>query len=74
MIDDMTEMMVERLLQYKKVSKILPERVLIFRDGVSEGQFDLVLSEELPLVRKAFDKVYGSAPKPTLSIIVCGKR
>ena len=36
MIQDLTEMMVERLLAYKAVSKTLPKRVIIYRDGVSE--------------------------------------
>jgi hypothetical protein len=74
MIDDMTDMMVERLLLYKKVNKSLPERVYIFRDGVSEGQFDLVLQEELPLIEVAFTKVYGTEAKPKLTILICGKR
>jgi hypothetical protein len=76
MIDDLTDMMTERLLQYKQVSKALPERVIIFRDGVSEGQFNVVLKpdSELPAVKLAFDRVYGTAQKPRLTIVICGKR
>jgi hypothetical protein len=36
MIDDLTEMMLERLRAYKKKSGDLPERVIVYRDGVSE--------------------------------------
>ena len=36
MIDDLSEMMIERLKRYQEVSKTLPERVYVFRDGVSE--------------------------------------
>ena len=33
-----------------------------------------MLREELPLIQKAFTKVYGTAKKPTLTITICGKR
>lgn len=73
MITEMDGMLVERLLRYKKINKnALPERVYVFRDGVSEGQFDVVIQEELPLIRKAFVKIYGTAPHPKLTIIICG--
>ena len=37
MIEDLTEMMVERLQEYRKTNKALPKRVIIYRDGVSEA-------------------------------------
>jgi eukaryotic translation initiation factor 2C len=75
MIEDMKDMMTERLLLYKKKNKVLPEKVILFRDGVSEGQFDLVLQHELPEIEKAFVAVYGAgAALPKLSIVICGKR
>src|ERR1700684_913397 len=36
MIQELKEMMVERLLVYHKQSKCLPDRVYVYRDGVSE--------------------------------------
>lgn len=36
MVDDLEPMMVERLLAYKAKSKGLPEKIIVFRDGVSE--------------------------------------
>ena len=36
MIQDLTDMMIERLQAYKATSKALPKRVIIYRDGVSE--------------------------------------
>jgi len=41
MVDDLSIMMVERLQVYEKQSKVLPERVLVFRDGVSEVRVQL---------------------------------
>ena len=36
MLDELTDMLVERLLVYEKKNKALPERVIVYRDGVSE--------------------------------------
>ncbi|KAI0382147.1 Piwi-domain-containing protein [Hypomontagnella monticulosa] len=53
----------------------LPQNIIIFRDGVSEGQFGQVLDKELPFMREACDKIYGpSSQKPRISIIVSVKR
>lgn len=69
-------MMVERLKAYQAKNNKLPTRVLVYRDGVSEGQFQIVVGEELPEIKAAF-KQFGT-PKalynPQLTIIICGKR
>ncbi|KAH7882235.1 Piwi domain-containing protein [Phlebopus sp. FC_14] len=64
-----------RLYQERNGAK-LPERVLLYRDGVSESQFDQVRSYERPLMQAAFEEFGGpNAPyNPKLTIIVCGKR
>lgn len=75
MITDLRDMMIERLLLFKATSKVLPARILVYRDGVSEGQFHTVLQEEMPEMRKAFAKVNGGKPyNPKLTIVICGKR
>ncbi|KAJ3879731.1 argonaute-like protein [Lentinula edodes] len=78
MLDELTDMMVERLQCYQTKNKALPERVFVFRDGVSEGQYDTVLNEELPQILNAFKKFNTKdrkAPyRPLLSIVICGKR
>jgi eukaryotic translation initiation factor 2C len=73
------EGMVLSLLQvWQKHNKQLPHNILIYRDGVSEGQYQQVLDLELPLIRNACRQVYpATATKqgfPKISIIICGKR
>jgi hypothetical protein len=46
MIDDLAGMMIERLKHFQLKRKVLPTRIVVFRDGVSEGQFITVLREE----------------------------
>ncbi|GAO17413.1 hypothetical protein UVI_02024090 [Ustilaginoidea virens] len=61
----------------------LPDNIVIFRDGVSDGQFVQVLDEELPTIREACRETYGGGggggggkgrPQPKLSLIVSVKR
>ncbi|KAF9238677.1 Piwi domain-containing protein [Melanogaster broomeanus] len=54
----------------------LPERVIIYRDGVSESQYAQLRQYELPQMQMAFTKFdRREAPyKPRLTIVVCGKR
>ena len=69
-------MMEERLELYRKHKRALPYRIIVYRTGVSEGQFNTVVDEELPQMVKVF-KTYGNAKqpyRPKLTIVICGKR
>ncbi|KAK9425192.1 putative Piwi domain-containing protein [Seiridium unicorne] len=48
------------------------ENIVIYRDGVSEGQFTTVLKDELPSIRAACEKL--CKPQPKISLIVSVKR
>jgi hypothetical protein len=72
MVDDLTELMIERLrLWQRKHENQLPKKIIVFRDGVSEGQFSQVLNIEYPCMVEAFDQLYGKRTKhPRVSISV----
>ncbi|EMD37096.1 hypothetical protein CERSUDRAFT_84117 [Gelatoporia subvermispora B] len=77
MITDLSGMMVERLKAFQNANKgILPQRILVYRDGVSEGQFATVVAEEMPEIRAAFRKFNTAQAQyaPKLTIVICGKR
>ncbi|KAF2800170.1 Piwi-domain-containing protein [Melanomma pulvis-pyrius CBS 109.77] len=75
MVTELEEMVMERLRLWQKRNKGLPNKVIVYRDGVSEGQYRVVMEQEYPAFVRAFDKLYGAAPKhPKISIIVVGKR
>lgn len=79
MVAALESMMISRLNVWKKRnSGALPVNIIMYRDGVSEGQYQLVLDEELPLIRNACRQLYPpDATKqgfPKVSIIICGKR
>ncbi|KAK4502389.1 hypothetical protein PRZ48_005814 [Zasmidium cellare] len=76
MVAKLDEMVDERLaLWQKRNSGRLPTKIVIYRDGVSEGQYDDVLKKELPSFETAFEKRYGAKDKwPKVAIIIVGKR
>jgi hypothetical protein len=46
MLDELDEMLIERLKVFEQKNKTLPQRILIYRDGVSEVlSFRSLLSE-----------------------------
>lgn len=75
-VSSLEAMFLSRLRLWQKHNKNLPEHVIIYRDGVSEGQYQIVLDQELPLIRNACKRVYPASKPglPRISIIVCGKR
>lgn len=72
--DNLSNAFASRLELWKQHNKDkTPDNIIIFRDGVSEGQFAQVLSEELPYIREACQAMCGTR-LPKLSIIVSVKR
>ncbi|KAH7105502.1 eukaryotic translation initiation factor 2C [Auriculariales sp. MPI-PUGE-AT-0066] len=78
-IEDMSEMAKYILQMYNKFRTNIekkpgfPKRVILYRDGVSEGQFQTVLDEEVPEIKRAFAELQLNPP-PKLTVIVVGKR
>ncbi|KAK2594352.1 hypothetical protein QQS21_007953 [Conoideocrella luteorostrata] len=78
-VDDLTEMLKSRLALWKTKGQhtAFPENILVYRDGVSDGQYDMVYSHELPQLRSACEQVYPEADTkkglPRFTIIICGK-
>ncbi|EJF61200.1 argonaute-like protein [Dichomitus squalens LYAD-421 SS1] len=78
MIDDLEAMATKHIDMYKKYrlnvekkSPADPKRVIFYRDGVSEGQFQHVLDIELPQLKRALANNNVNAK---ITVIVVGKR
>jgi len=76
MVEELMDMVLERLSLWQRLHQNrLPSKIILYRDGVSEGQYDQVLNKELPGFNNAFEKKYGARDKwPKMAIIVVGKR
>ncbi|KAF2008657.1 Piwi-domain-containing protein [Aaosphaeria arxii CBS 175.79] len=79
-VADLTDMLKSRLQLWKTKGRhaSFPENILIYRDGVSEGQYAKVIDEELPLLRAACKDLYPAPDQkrglPRFSIVIAGKR
>lgn len=77
MIQDLDAIIEEQLKYFQGTvggaNKLLPKKILYFRDGVSEGQFQEVLNVEYNAMCRAFQK-FGSDYKPAVTFIVVQKR
>jgi len=72
-IEDLQAMTKELLIAFYKSTRQKPEKIIMYRDGVSEGQFQTVLQCELAAIQQAclsLEKDY----KPGITFIVVQKR
>ena len=78
MVSSLPDMTTNLLKKWQLVNKSLPANIIIYRDGVSEGQYDLVLRNELPDIREACRKLYPApdtkAGLPRITVAIVGKR
>ncbi|CAB4490635.1 unnamed protein product [Rhizophagus irregularis] len=72
-IGDLAEMVKELLKTFYQTCGRKPERILFYRDGVSEGQFSTVLNEEIRAIKDACMSLDGRY-KPTITFVVVQKR
>lgn len=79
-VSDLESMLKTHLNNWRTLGKHAhyPENIMVYRDGVSEGQYQMVYEEEVPLLRKACQATYPpdmtKRNMPRLSVIIVGKR
>ncbi|KAI3763986.1 hypothetical protein L2E82_13984 [Cichorium intybus] len=56
---------------YYTVNGVKPDKIIVFRDGVSDGQFDMVLNKEMVDMKKA---LYTDSYRPAITFVVAQKR
>ncbi|TPX61344.1 hypothetical protein PhCBS80983_g01189 [Powellomyces hirtus] len=54
-------------------NKIGPARILVYRDGVSEGEFDSISKTEINAIRAAAERVKAGY-RPAITYVACQKR
>lgn len=70
-IEDFKEIIKEHLRFFKQKNGFLPDKILYYRDGVSEGQFQEVMGTERQAMAKACTEIeQGYEKKVKITIIV----
>ncbi|EZG10816.1 hypothetical protein H106_00394 [Trichophyton rubrum CBS 735.88] len=73
MVENLGVMVIERLKSWKNQSH-LPEKIIVYRDGVSESQYKQVLDLELSQINDAIYRYYRNGKHPKVTLIIVGKR
>ncbi|XP_022109192.1 piwi-like protein 1 [Acanthaster planci] len=73
LIDSLKVCMTSALKNFHEINGSLPERVIIYRDGVGDGQLAAVVNYELPQLLSTFQMI-GKNYKPKGAMVVVKKR
>jgi eukaryotic translation initiation factor 2C len=76
-IGEMEDMVRERLQAWRNKNERLPTRIIFYRDGISESQFESCKATEIPAVKRAYGSLCGSEKEKghlKLTFAVVGKR
>lgn len=71
--DGLTVFMLDALHKYFERNNTYPDRIFIYRDGVSDGQFAMVKEFEIPQLKSAF-KAINENYSPRMTFFVVKKR
>ncbi|XP_061940486.1 piwi-like protein Siwi isoform X2 [Apis cerana] len=72
--DEFGESLEKAVLCYRQVNKILPSHILIYRDGVGEGQVPYVYKHEVDDIKAKLNKLYGDPSTIKLAFVIVTKR
>eukprot|EP00794_Sanderia_malayensis_P014355 gene14355-15851_t len=72
-IDGLRTCMTSALRKYNEINNTLPDRIIIYRDGVGDGMLPMVYEHEMPQVKKAIEAI-APGYNPKFAWIVVKKR
>ena len=67
---------VKALRCYQELNQVLPRKILIYRDGVGDGQIEYVHQTEVQMINEKLKQVYGdcNSEQPGMAFIIVSKR
>ncbi|XP_043499080.1 piwi-like protein Siwi isoform X2 [Polistes fuscatus] len=71
--DDISTHICKFVTVYKNLNKRLPDRIVLYRDGVGEGQIEQVYQHEIQEIRQKLQRLYGEQVVK-LAVIIVNKR
>jgi len=73
LVDRLGPCFIDCLKKFHEVNKALPDRIIVFRDGVGDGQMAFVANHEVEQIKKSFSS-FGPQYAPKLCFVVVKKR
>ncbi|XP_022111916.1 piwi-like protein 1 [Acanthaster planci] len=73
LIDGLKLCLVASIKKYHEINHDLPQKIVIFRDGVGDGQLNIVATYEQQQLSACFE-MFGETYKPSLTIVIVQKR
>ncbi len=74
MVSALTDAMVSLFTAFKERNGgKMPAHIIVYRDGVSDGQFNIVLEKELPSIHGALELMGYPADSCKVAIVICQK-
>ncbi|KAH3863467.1 hypothetical protein DPMN_026456, partial [Dreissena polymorpha] len=73
LVDGLKVCLVSALTKYHETNHELPEKIIVFRDGVGDGQLNTVADYEVDQLRSCFTHL-GENYSPKLSVVIVQKR
>ncbi|WRT64767.1 uncharacterized protein IL334_001701 [Kwoniella shivajii] len=73
-IQDLENMVYSHIVTFEKSTRAKPDKILFFRDGVSEGQYAHCVQYEVDAIKKAARKFENGKYKPKVTFVICAKR
>nr|XP_020025402.1 piwi-like protein 2 isoform X2 [Castor canadensis] len=68
-VDSLKLCLVGSLKKYYEVNHCLPEKIVMYRDGVSDGQLKTVANYEIPQLQKCFEAFENYQPKMVVFVV-----
>jgi len=73
LIDGLKQCFSDSLRKFHELRGALPQRIIVFRDGVGEGQLNSVINHEVEQMIQCFS-AFGVQYQPKLAVVVVSKR
>ncbi|XP_014260031.1 piwi-like protein Siwi [Cimex lectularius] len=71
--NDLSIQICKAIVQFRKINNALPSKIILYRDGVGDGNIPYVFTHEVELIKAKVQKLYESTPLP-LAVIIISKR
>ncbi|KAM5264118.1 piwi-like protein 2 [Ctenodactylus gundi] len=68
-VDSLKLCLVGALKKFYEVNHCLPEKIVVYRDGVSDGQLKTVANYEIPQLQKCFESFENYQPKMMVFVV-----